>query len=264
MDGKPVALIPAAINPTSGELVSHPGLTFGGVVLRREIRGEVAIAVIDELLNTLREWGHKSLTIKLLPQVFSTYPSAELGYVLWRRGFELVRRDLSSILPLRDALPFNSLKTRGVKKARKAGLVIGEATPADFHPLLESVLLSQHGVKPVHTKSEMELLISRFPSKIKIRVARDKNEVMAGTVIFDYGHIWHTQYLACSNEGRSLGALDFVIDGVKNEAIVNKVEYLSFGASTESSGRLLNEGLLWQKESFGARSLNLDFMEGAL
>lgn len=262
--GKPAALIPAAIDPKSGELASHPGLTFGGVVLRRELRGEVAIVVIDELLNALRGWGYGRLTIKLLPQIFSTYPSAELDYVLWRRGFNLIRRDLSSILPFRDALPFNSLKARGVKKARRAGLVIGDAAAADFHLLLESVLLSQHGVAPVHTKSEMELLISRFPSKILIRVARHECEIVAGSMILNYGHIWHTQYLICSDNGRDIGALDLVISEVKNEAIANKADYLSFGVSTESSGRLINEGLLWQKESFGARSLTLDFMEGAL
>ena len=88
--------------------------------------------------------------------------------------------------------------------------------------------------------------------------------LLAGALIFNYGHIWHTQYLASSDAGRELGALDLVIDSVIDEARSNGVTYLSFGASTEEAGTALNQGLIWQKESYGARSITHDFMTGAL
>lgn len=263
-DGKPVALMPAAIDVKSGVAVSHPGLTFGGVVLRRDLRGDVSIALINAMLDALRDLGAVSLTIKLVPQTFTNYPAGELEYALWRRGFVHSRRDLSSILPLHNSLPFNTLKNRGIKKAKKAGVLLGNASTCEFHKLLEEVLLAQHGVSPVHTRAELELLISRFPKNIFIRTAHAGGAILAGTMVFRYGHVWHTQYLACSTEGRELGALDFVIGEVKDEAASANAAYLSFGTSTEARGTVLNEGLLWQKESYGARAITHDFMTGTL
>lgn len=264
LDDNPVALLPASIDLMSAHASSHAGLTFGGVVLRRELRGEVGMCVINAFLDAFKDWGAKTLTIKLLPQVFCTYPSAELDYALWRRGFALVRRDLSSILPLHHSLPFNTLKIRSIKKAKKAGLVVAVESVAGFHALLKNVLSTQHGVSPVHSLQEMELLASRFPDQIFVRVAARGDEILAGTLIFNYGHIWHTQYLASSEPGRTLGALDLVISSIIEEARVKGVTHLSFGTSTELAGTVLNEGLLWQKESYGARSVVHDFMQAAL
>ena len=48
------------------------------------------------------------------------------------------------------------------------------------------------------------------------------------------------------------------------EATDAGASWLSFGTSTTDNGRTLNEGLLWQKESFGARSVTHDFLRGTL
>ena len=264
LDDKPVALLPASIDPLSAHVSSHAGLTFGGVVLKRELRGAVAIDVINAVLKALKEWGAKTLTVKLLPQIFCTYPAAEVEYALWRRGFELIRRDLSSILPLQNSLQFNTIKRQNIRKAERAGLSVEIASLADFHTLLQTVLMAHHGVAPVHSLAELELLATCFPDQIFVRTATRGDQLMAGTLIFNYGHVWHTQYLASSESGRALGALDLVISTVVSEARDKGVTHLSFGTSTESAGTVLNEGLLWQKESYGARSIVHDFMQGAL
>lgn len=264
LDGQPVALLPACIDVASGHVTSHAGLTFGGVVLARNLRGTEAIFLVNALLDSLKQWGASQLTVKLLPSVFSAYPSADVEYALWRRGFSLVRRDLSSVLPLLESLPFNHLKVRSIKKALKAGMRVGALPINTFHELLARVLKAQHGVAPVHSLAEMQLLAARFPERIFVRGITRNDELLAGTMIFNYGHVWHTQYLANSEAGRALGALDLVIQQVVEEARNRNVAYLSFGTSTESAGTVLNEGLLWQKESYGARSINHDFFTGTL
>lgn len=264
MDERPVAIIPAAFDPEEGKVSSHPGLTFGGPVFVRDLRGDDGIQVVSALLEAFRGWGGKSCLVKLLPEAFASYPSAEAAYAFWRNGFHLVRRDLSSLLPLKDALPFNELKRRSVKKARKHGLTVGETFTDEFHELLVGVLLAQHGAQPAHSKAELSLLQQRFPSEISVKGARLDGRLLAGTVVFNYGHIWHTQYLASSNEGRSLGALDLVVAELIEEAKLAGAQFISFGTSTEDNGQTLNQGLLWQKESYGARALVHDFMEGAL
>jgi lipid II:glycine glycyltransferase (peptidoglycan interpeptide bridge formation enzyme) len=94
-------------------------------------------------------------------------------------------------------------------------------------------------------------------------VERD-GELLAGILVYRYPTVWHTQYMAASPEGRKVGALDLVVDELIAEARAAGVEAVSFGTSTTDEGRELNEGLLWQKESFGGRSITHDFLHGRL
>jgi hypothetical protein len=264
VNGRPCAIMPAAFDRAGCKVVSHPGLTFGGPVFVRDLRGGVALSVIDELLHAFRDWGAKSCLVKLLPQALAAYPSAEADYALWRRGFSLVRRDLSSLLPLGDAMPFNASKMQAVRKAIKHGVQVGDVPLPVFHALLHEVLHAQHGTSPVHHLDELLLLYGRFPAEIAVRGAMLDQQLLAGTLIFKYGRVWHTQYLASSDEGRRLGALDLVMARLMQEAAEAGATHLSFGTSSIDQGMDINYGLLWQKESFGARALVHDFMEGKL
>ena len=261
--GEAVALLPASIDRATGLATSHGGLTFGGVVVKRDLRGEVAIGAVDALLDGLAKWGAKELEFRLLPHFLASYPSAEIDYALWRRGFAMTRRDLSSVLPLHDSLALNSSKKQAIAKAVKSGLIVGGGTLDRFHALLGAVL-GRHGAVPVHRLDELERLTAAFPRNIVLRGVERDGEMLGGVLVFRYPTAWHTQYMAASDDGRRLGALDLIIASLIDEARDAGVTWLSFGTSTTDMGRQLNEGLLWQKESFGARSVTHDFMRGTL
>jgi hypothetical protein len=265
LEGRAAVAIPATMQAGSGEAFSHSGLTFGGFIIRRDLRGEGGLACIDSRLDAMRCWGAAELEVRLPPQFLAAYPSMEADYALWRRGFTLVRRDLSSALLLRGPMPFNKSKKQSVAKAKKAGLSVADGgSLADFHELLGTVLEERHGVAPVHSLDELELLSSRFPEKIFLRSVEHEGRMLAGIVVYSYPTAWHTQYMAVSDEGRALGALDLAIAALIDEATKSGADWLSFGTSTTDQGRHINEGLLWQKESFGARSITHDFMRGKL
>lgn len=262
-DDRPVALLPAAW--TSEDAVSsHPGLTFGGLVLDLRLRSAQAFHILEAMLGAWRDAGARRCTIKALPGLFATYPAAEMEYALWRAGFALVRRDLASVLPLQDGLPFNAAKLAGARKARKAGMAVSPIAAPDFHAVLASVLQERHGAEPVHSSDELALLEARFPGRILCRGAIADGRIVAGALVFVYRHVWHTQYLASSREGRDNGGLDLVVEALVEEARARGATHLSLGASTLDGGRSINDGLLWQKESFGARALVHDFYEGTL
>jgi hypothetical protein len=65
--------------------------------------------------------------------------------------------------------------------------------------------------------------------------------------------------MATTDDGREIGALDLLIDHYINQAEHAGKKCFSFGISTEEQGRVLNSGLVQQKESFGARSVVHDF-----
>lgn len=264
VNGAPAALLPASFDRDSGLVTSHRGLTFGGVVVKRGLRGDVVVRVVDAMLDALRSWGARELEVRLLPSFLASYPSAEVDYALWRRGFAMTRRDLSSVLPLPQRLALNSSKKQAVAKATKAGFSVASGRLDAFHALLEGVLGGRHGATPVHSLAELELLTSRFPEQILLRSVEQDGAMLAGVLVYRYPTAWHTQYMAASPEGRSIGALDLVITSLIDEATAAGAAWLSFGISTTDQGRTLNEGLLWQKESFGARSVTHDFMRGGL
>ena len=60
--------------------------------------------------------------------------------------------------------------------------------------------------------------------------------------------------MANSEEGREMGALDFVVDKLLGTEF-SDFQWFSFGVSTTDGGRELNEGLLHHKEAFGARGI---------
>ena len=81
--------------------------------------------------------------------------------------------------------------------------------------------------------------------------------MLAGTIIYEMSHLIHSQYIASLPEGREKGAVDAIYFWLMDEQYVDK-RYIDFGTSVEQGGRVLNEGLVRQKESFGARGVVYD------
>ena len=187
-------------------------------------------------------------------------------YALFRAGAKLKSRGVSSAVMMQNPLKMRKLRLRGAKKAIDNGLYIDRMSDEDWPTLrrywdiLTEVLERHHGVAPVHTVDEMQLLMSRFPQQIKLFLVRQEKEVMAGCVVFLTKYVAHIQYIAASDEGKELGALDLLFRHLINERF-KQMRYVDFGISTERGGMYLNEGLIFQKEGFGARSVCYDTYE---
>ena len=78
-----------------------------------------------------------------------------------------------------------------------------------------------------------------------------------------FRRVAHVQYIASSLRGRELGALDRLFLDLLAGVFRDK-PFFDFGRSCEQEGRLLNRGLIEQKEGFGARALVQDFYRIAL
>ena len=63
------------------------------------------------------------------------------------------------------------------------------------------------------------------------------NMLGGATLVYEYGRAAHTQYLANSDAGRNLGAQDLIIDFLVNRYYPSRMDYFSFGISTEQEGR---------------------------
>lgn len=258
-DGKLLAVMPASLH--GKEVCSHGGLTYGGIVSDKRMTTPKMLEVFDALKAFLKEKGVEKLIYKRVPSVYFSYPSDEDLYALFRNNAKLVRRDISTAVYLPDKLRFSELRRRGVKKAVKNGLEVRQSFDYDgYIALLAEVLSVHHETKPVHTGAELALLANRFPEVVKLYCAYRGEEMMAGVLIFDTPLTVHAQYIANSEEGRNIGALDLVMDYLINTYSEGKT-YFDFGISTEEQGIVLNYGLIGQKEMFGGRGIAYDFYE---
>ncbi|KYH06381.1 MULTISPECIES: hypothetical protein [Chryseobacterium] len=254
-NNKVVAVFPA--NESGKEIISHGGLTFGSLILSYHVKASEVLNIFEEIKKYYQEYSFNEIIYKAVPHIFHKYPSEEDLYALFRNQAKLFRRDISSVIDLSSPIRFSETKRQLVRKCEGNEVTISENKNFKEYWTLLSDVLKKFDTKPVHTEEEIKLLNKKFPENIRLFEARKDNFLLAGIVIFDFGNVVHTQYMAASQEGRKIGALDFINYFLISE-FQNK-KYYSFGISTENQGKILNEGLIQQKENMGARGITLDF-----
>ena len=238
-------------------LISHQGLTYGGLIMHTRLHAADTEEIFALIISYMQQNGFAALRYKPLPHIYHAHPSEEDEYWLWRNGAQLSAVSLSTTVCLRHACIASKRKQTYCNKLAAQGYTVSYNTPLDtFWPLLETNLMSSHGVRPVHSLAEMELLQSRFPDSIVCAtVLSPDGTVVAGTVLYITPHVVHTQYISASEEGKQINAMDFLmLSLIHRFASEGQHDYLDFGISTEHGGTVLNSSLCLQKEGYGGRS----------
>ena len=232
---------------------SHAGLSFGGLIKRKNFRQSNTILLFNDLREYLILNGFYELNYKALPHIYHEAIGSEDLYALFVLGSTISRRDVSSTIRLDNQLPYSKGRKWLINKAKKAELSVTQISDLTlFWENLEHTL-SAHETKPVHSLCQISFLKEKFPENIKVFAAYKGDIQMAGAVLFNNGKVSHAQYLFNTEQGRDHGALDLLIDHILKFEM-NGFAYFDFGISTTDGGRVLNEGLISQKENFGARA----------
>lgn len=251
-----VALLPAALDRRADGpwLSSHPGLTYGGWITDPRMTAPVMLRLFERLRDHAAAQGLKGLRYKAMPSCYHRLPAEEDLYALFVNDARLVRQDAGSVIDLAAAPAWSKGRRQSLAKGQAAGVTVAESgdLPA-FMDLLAEVLAA-HGAKPVHTVEELQRLHAAFPDAIRLFAAVREGRALAYVLAFDTGQTVHTQYMASGAEGRELGGLEAIVHHLQHVAYPDR-RYLSFGISTEADGRVLNHGLIGQKEMFGARTV---------
>ena len=254
------ALLPA--NQKGNILYSHQGLTFGGLIVNQHFTTAEAVTVLQLINVYLHNEGLQKVVYKAIPWLYHQQPSEEDLYAIYRTTkARLVARDIATVVKIDAPLPCYQRRKSGIKKANQNGITIEESNRwTDFWYILTANLQTKYHVRPVHTLSEIEMLKARFPNNIRLFTAQLGGKVLGGTVVYEYGNVAHTQYISASPEGKKLHALDLLFDKLIHEVYQDKA-WFDFGKSTEQQGTILNESLIYQKESFGGRAVCYDWYE---
>ena len=257
--GLPIALLPAS---RRGEfLESHGGLTYGGVVSGDPMTAAKMLEVFDALLEYLRRESFAVLQYRAVPHIYHRIPAEEDLYALARHGARVVRRAPLSVIDTSHPLDAQSRRRRGVRKARAAGLVCRESDDlAAYWSLLSAVLLETYGARPVHSLEEIGLLRRRFPHNIRLFGCFQGEILVAGVLAYESPAVARAQYIAASEAGKRLAALDLLFDFLLREVYPGKA-YFDLGTSESADGLDLNRGVVEFKESLGARMVVQDTYE---
>ena len=251
------AVLPA--NIVGDKLYSHKGLTYGSLVLSKSAKLLYTFEAFKALLAFLDAKAISSLELRNIPTFYNTMPSDELSYFLFKANATLIKRDALMVIDTSTKIKFQKNRREGINKAKRNGLTI--AVDDNFEGFWNEILIpnlqKKHGVAPVHSLEEIQLLAAKFPDHIKqVNVYKD-NVIVAGTTLFLTKTTIHPQYVSGNSDKNAFGSLDLAYDYIINHFDSSK-RYFDFNISSEENGAALNSGLIFWKESSGARTYVAD------
>ncbi len=260
-NGAVLAMMPAN-QSADNVVVSHQGLTYGGLVVSRDEKLKDMVILFKEILRYYQDNGIDKIVYKEIPAIYNDVPSDEMQYLLFILEARLVRRDACAVIRNASRFPYQRRRSSAIKHARALGVEIRQDNDfeAFWSQILEPNLMNRHGVRPVHSVAEIQMLHNRFPDQIKQFNAYFQGKIMAGVTIFEMDRLARAQYTSGSAEGRKNGSLDLLFDTLINHVYSHK-DYIDFGNSNEDNGHVLNLGLLDWKEGLGARTYAQNFYE---
>ncbi|WP_338377073.1 GNAT family N-acetyltransferase [uncultured Flavobacterium sp.] len=255
-----ISILPA--NKVEQALFSHQGLTYGGFILLENVKLVHVISIFKSVLNFLHQNDISKLQLKQIPPIYWDCFTSEIDYCLFITKSQLIRRD--SLAVIDTSKPYRIAKSRreNIRRGAKNNLEIREELNFElfWNEILIPNLEKKHQAKPVHTIQEITLLQKRFPKNIRHFNVYDRGKIVAGTTVFISEHVAHPQYISGNEAKNELGSLDYLYHHLMTEVFKNK-KYFDLGPSNENQGKNINEGLLFWKESFGAKIVVQDFYE---
>ena len=251
------AVLPA--NIVGDKLYSHKGLTYGSLVLSKSAKLLYTFEAFKALLAFLDAKAISTLELRNIPTFYNTMPSDELSYFLFKANATLIKRDALMVIDTSNKIKFQKNRREGINKAKRNGLTI--AVDDNFEGFWNEILIpnlqQKHAVAPVHSLEEIQLLAAKFPDHIKqVNVYKD-NVIVAGTTLFLTKTTIHPQYVSGNSDKNAFGSLDLAYDYIINHFDSSK-RYFDFNISSEENGKALNSGLIFWKESCGARTYVAD------
>ena len=257
------ALMPA--NRKGDVFQSHAGLTYGGLVMDEKTTAALTVTLFRELNEYLRANGFHHVHYKCIPWMYHQMAAEEDLYAMARTcNARLQERDLGTVIIQRNAVRWERVRRRALKRAVEAGLTVERSTDyAGFWQVLDDNLRTKYNSQPVHTLDEITLLASRFPDNIVLYLAKLGDDILAGMVIYVSAQVARAQYSSATPLGKQLGAIDILYDRIVCNDY-RHLPYFEFGTSAMPDSNAINETLVFQKEGFGGRGICFDKYEWTL
>ncbi len=263
-DGHIVALLPAAeiVDQGKKSLISHPGASYGGLVLASDCSVADTGAVIDAILAYARSEKFTGLSLlRLTPSSVRRQYADDQEYWIFQRGGSVSRLEMDGSIDLsgwhEDKLleHFSGKCRNAVRQAQRSGLKVKITEDWEaFWIILEATLASRHATKPTHDLPEIRRLKAQLGDELRLFAAFDDQRMVGGivTVALHSGALY-TLYIAQDYAAQKVHPVHLVLTEVIRTCLLESRNVLHLGVSTEDGGKVVNEGLFFFKESFGMK-----------
>lgn len=270
--GKLRSVLPAAEVGTGRDRVlrSHPGSSYGGLIVRDEVSAASAQHMVNAIVRHSADEGFCAIWMRLTERVFHRRHCEELDAAYYRAGFTLDGRELSCAVRAEDVPSgqapnsFRPSAKRAVKQSIAAGLT---ATISDdfarFWRILETNLAQHHHVHPTHSLDEILRLRELLGDRVELLAAFQDGAMTAGTILFHLNDVAsHTMYMAQDYQFQSSRSLNLVLARAIDHCHRRGATWLNYGISSipGSSGREMNDGLYRFKQSCGGKGVLRDLL----
>lgn len=263
------AIFPAATIEKDGLkiLKSHPGSSYGGLVIKNNIGIKNAFNLVNSLVEYANDNEFNQIEFRQAEKIFNQAPCDELDFALLHNGFFREAEELSTCYDLTkyknkksaDILSSFEIKARNkFRQSLKYNLkskILNYKEVDSFYNLVEQNL-KKHNAKPVHSAEDMKFLLSTYPERIKILGIFEYDELIAGYFIFNINQLgWHIFYASINYQKAELRPLNFGFISLVEYVISQGGKYLNYGISTENGGNVINWNLFEFKEAFGGNGI---------
>jgi hypothetical protein len=258
-ENKLIGLFPIGISKSINSVpMSHPGISYGGVIHSGKLLGELMIEAFDLSMDHLKNLGYKKFIYKPIPYIYNGFPAQDDLYALFVRGAKLTRCDLSSAINLANRRKIESKRINTqISNNLAYSLQFGFDAIDKFWFLLEQNLKEKYKTSPTHSLEEIIHLKELFPNNIELITISNSDECIGGLVLYWTQQVCHIQYMGTNSLGREKNAMDAIVDKVILMAIDRGIYLIDFGHSNENFGQNLNSGLYNFKSKFGGGGVGL-------
>lgn len=258
------ALLPAVVIQRGDKTVlsSHSGASYGSFVYK-DLNIQEAFDLVADLQKYAKKLHCNAIQLTLAPMIYQSKYSNYFEFALFRNGFNYLKREISSVVPLNlsdeELLATYRPEARtSVKKAIHQGVEIVETELfGDYYEILKKNLKMRHGVSPTHTLEELLKLKLLFPTKIRLMGAFKDNTLMAGVCNFSANkNVVLAFYISHDEQYQQYRPVNLLFFEIMKRYREEGYKYLDFGIFTVNMEP--NWGLGRFKENFGARGLFRD------
>src|ERR1700730_11623649 len=258
------AVMPGALS-ADGIFVSPAGASIGGPAVKKSLPAEACLHLVEALQLYCKSAGWQGIEITLPPPIYHDEPDQIIEFALHARGFQLVHRSMSLLIPLDHEKSnhyerlFRERQRRYVRANRRRGVAVTESGIDGLRGFLE-LLEETHArlkAQPTHTPAEIRSLFDRVPSHFRIWSAHLGGIVIASMLLFILNrNICITFYLCDRASHRANHGATVLLAEVIDALGARGYRYLDMGPS--ASTMHFNHGVVGFKESLGARAFCRD------
>ena len=185
--GKIVGLLPATIK--NNILYSHPGTSYGGLVLSKNIEFSIINDIIQELDNYCINKKLQSIFLINSPSIYYKELDDSLDYLLQWNNFQKKEVYISHAVNIQETTKMSNL----LKKRKRRYLNNDDGLNAlefkesnkfdEFYTILQKSK-EKFQTKPTHSLEELNELKKIFPDAIKLLLTIKNNSVIGGSLVF--------------------------------------------------------------------------------